>query len=160
MRFDPPPSASPETLAKMNEVRSGDDTENGDSAVSPGRSAFAGRHDPTAEVLTGGSGKKIGYIAVSACAGDEGDTDLCAARLRLLVIKVAKANPDGWIIDLRGDGGGDQWRPLVALGPLLEGGTVGYFKTAKGGQPWIYTDNAVRRNTLTAYLQAAIWYLQ
>ena len=58
-------------------------------------------------------------------------------------MKMASANPAGWIVDLRGDSGGDLWRPLVALGPLVDGGTVGYLKGPHGGEPWIYAANAI-----------------
>jgi len=47
--------------------------------------------------------------------------------------------PCGWIVDLRGNGGGDMWPMLAGLGPLLGAGQVGGSVHASGARDrWHY----------------------
>jgi hypothetical protein len=49
----------------------------------------------------------------------------------------------GWIVDLRGNRGGNMWPMLAGIGPILGEGTVGYFVNARGGtSSWRYIDGA------------------
>lgn len=62
----------------------------------------------------------------------------------------------GWIVDLRGNGGGNMWPMLLGLAPLLaedgaKDGVVGNFQSSKGSSPWRVRDGAVW-NGDTAYL--------
>lgn len=54
----------------------------------------------------------------------------------------------GWIVDLRGNTGGNMWPMLLGVGPLLHGGgdpgqQVGTFDTGDGLQAWGYRNDAV-----------------
>jgi C-terminal processing protease CtpA/Prc len=52
---------------------------------------------------------------------------------------VAARQPCGWVVDLRGNGGGDMWPMLAGLGPLLGDGAVGGSVDAAGRRDhWIY----------------------
>lgn len=42
----------------------------------------------------------------------------------------------GWIVDLRGNTGGNMWPMLAGLNPLIEDGIVGYFVTGKKRSSW------------------------
>jgi C-terminal processing protease CtpA/Prc len=42
----------------------------------------------------------------------------------------------GWILDLRGHGGGDMWPGMMGLAALLGPGPHGAFVNAKGREPW------------------------
>ena len=49
----------------------------------------------------------------------------------------------GWIVDLRGNYGGNMWPMLAGIGPILGEGTVGYFVTARGStSSWRYINGA------------------
>jgi hypothetical protein len=85
------------------------------------------------------NGKTFAWVAVPGC----GSGSLCGEQLRLFLMKAVAANPDGWIIDLRGDHSGELWPLLLALGPLIDEGTIAYSKTEKGGQEWDYSENAI-----------------
>jgi hypothetical protein len=141
--FDPSYSAPPEILAALQDQVTAAQPGPAEAANASSPSLFSGRSQPGGKLLAGIGDEKFAYVVVSPCIGGDAYLDLCAAQLRLLLMKMASANPAGWIVDLRGDSGGDLWRPLVALGPLLDGGTVGYLKVPHGGEPWIYDTNAI-----------------
>lgn len=44
----------------------------------------------------------------------------------------------GWVVDLRGNGGGNMWPMLAGIGPLLGDSVVGYFGSAPDAQGWYY----------------------
>lgn len=44
----------------------------------------------------------------------------------------------GWVVDLRGNGGGNMWPMLAGVGPLLGDSVVGYFGTMPDAQAWYY----------------------
>jgi C-terminal processing protease CtpA/Prc len=49
----------------------------------------------------------------------------------------------GWIVDLRGNGGGNMWPMLAGLGPVLGEGLLGWFIDPVGAEvPWQYRDGA------------------
>ena len=64
--------------------------------------------------------------------------------LHELISSYAASGVLGWIVDLRGNGGGNMWPMLAGLGPLLGEGTVGSF-TYPNDAPsslWTYNDGA------------------
>jgi C-terminal processing protease CtpA/Prc len=49
--------------------------------------------------------------------------------------------PCGWIVDLRGNTGGNMWPMLIGIGPVLGKGLAGSFIDADGNQvDWAYLD--------------------
>ena len=57
----------------------------------------------------------------------------------------------GWIVDLRGNGGGNMWPMIAGLGPILGEGTVGHFINPAGNwSVWEYSGFASRTNGLVA----------
>lgn len=81
----------------------------------------------------------IGLIAVSQVAFDN-DEDARRAYARDLyraVARVAARRPKGWIVDLRGFGGGDMWTTLAGLSALVDGPLVGEFASREGRMPWL-----------------------
>jgi len=74
------------------------------------------------------------------------ESDLLAygARLHALMAPAVARRPRGWVIDLRGYGGGDMWAALAALGPVLQGPMVGGFVEHDGRKDWIVERGAVR----------------
>lgn len=57
---------------------------------------------------------------------------------------------DGWIVDLRNNGGGNMWPMLAGVGPLLGNGIAGYFTSPDGTQSsWSYNNGASISNGFT-----------
>lgn len=67
-----------------------------------------------------------------------------AAKLQHLTAGLDAPGTAGWIVDLRGNGGGNMWPMLAGLGPLLGEGVLGFF-TAPGAVdlPWIHAGGAM-----------------
>lgn len=72
----------------------------------------------------------VGYVRVGSFSGD-GST----AFARSIQDAIRTADRDGlmgWIVDLRGNTGGNMWPMLAGLGPVLGEGTAGHFIAATG----------------------------
>lgn len=52
-------------------------------------------------------------------------------------------NIKGWIVDLRGNSGGNMYPMLAGLAPLLDTGALGHFVMDKKTLPWSHTANAM-----------------
>lgn len=82
--------------------------------------------------------QKIGYVMLPpATSQDPADLRAYGSTLYLLVSHLANFNAQGWIVDLRLNGGGNMWPMLVGLQPILGNGTYGT-TTAGGGQTWAF----------------------
>ena len=71
--------------------------------------------------------KDMGYIRIGFCMGDEAQKEKYINSVREKMAKQDKKNLKGWIVDLRGNFGGDMVPMLVAVGPILGEGVLGYF---------------------------------
>jgi carboxyl-terminal processing protease len=76
--------------------------------------------------------KDIGYIRIPFCIGTEKDYDTYISKIRNKIDSQSNQNLQGWIIDLRGNFGGNMWPMLLSLEPILGNGTFGYFIDADG----------------------------
>jgi hypothetical protein len=95
--------------------------------------------------------ENIGYIRIGFCMGDEQQTNSYINAVTSKIQQQDKHNLKGWIIDLRGNFGGNMWPMLAAVGPILGEGTVGHF---------IYPDSAIitwQYNDGKAYDDNGIW---
>ncbi|WP_345428695.1 S41 family peptidase [Pseudonocardia xishanensis] len=79
-------------------------------------------------------------VALPACAEQDARAYAEAGRSALEGVE-----PERWIVDLRGNGGGAMWPMLAAVAPLLRGdGEIGAFVDRDGGRiPWTLRDGAV-----------------
>ncbi len=73
------------------------------------------------------------------------DNDPAAERayardLHAAIARVQARHPRGWIVDLRGDGGGNMWPMLAGLSPLVDGPRVGAFVSREGTEQWLVSD--------------------
>lgn len=85
---------------------------------------------------------RIGHVVIGGISGDELKLkDYCKA-LRAQVNRCRNYGVKGWVIDLRGNGGGNMWPMLVGIGPVLGAGTIGYFNYGKNFTPWYYRQGA------------------
>jgi carboxyl-terminal processing protease len=65
---------------------------------------------------------------------------LYAQDVRRILTNLSGLNPKGWIVDLRGNTGGDMWPMLTGIGPILGDGAVGAFVGTDGKMTWFYQD--------------------
>jgi hypothetical protein len=111
----------------------------GGAGVRPARGArppspFGTRMRPEAELL----GADNTPIALVFMPQGRRDSAFAAAFQQSLAALDAR-RPCGWVVDLRGNGGGDMWPMLAGLGPILGEGTVGGSVNATGARDhWIY----------------------
>lgn len=79
----------------------------------------------------------IGYIRIPFCIGTESEYDDYISSIRNKIEKQSQKKLQGWIIDLRGNFGGNMWPMLLAIEPLIGNGTLGYFIDAnKNSEAW------------------------
>jgi carboxyl-terminal processing protease len=85
----------------------------------------------------------IGYISVPAYSGGEQTASQAYARdVHAALEKVAPLVTCGWLVDLRGNGGGNMWPMLNGLQPFLGSEGLGSFVSAEGSGPlWRAGDN-------------------
>jgi hypothetical protein len=78
-------------------------------------------------------------------SGAAADRQADASRLHELVAAASARRPQGWVVDLRQNGGGDLWTALAGLGALLQGPAVGAFVGHESHEEWIVERGAARR---------------
>ena len=85
----------------------------------------------------------ISYVKVGTFGGI-GDTALAYAdELQRAIAAADAAGVTAWIVDVRGNGGGNMWPMVAGVGPLLGEGVIGYFVDPVGQEvAWHYRDGA------------------
>jgi carboxyl-terminal processing protease len=102
--------------------------------------AFTSRRLPEGHIITA-QGTNYGYVALPRCTAKDNDGLLIyAADVRRILTDLSAQSPKGWIIDLRGNTGGNMWPMLTGIGPILGDGIVGSFVAADGNMTWFYQD--------------------
>jgi len=80
--------------------------------------------DPMAEMILPG----IGYVDVPAFSGGgQPATDVAEVYHRIIEGVDTLALTCRWVVDLRGNTGGNMWPMVAGIGPVLGGGTPGFF---------------------------------
>ena len=105
---------------------------------------------PESKLLDGG----IGYISVPAYGSTNKEVgEAFAAGIQSMIKKLDSANDiKGWVVDLRGNGGGNMYPMISGLGPMLDVGELGYFVKGKTSMPWKNTRNGMRVNVKDPYV--------
>jgi carboxyl-terminal processing protease len=102
--------------------------------------AFTSRRLPEGHIVTV-QGRNFGYLVLPRCSAKDNDGLLLyAADVRRLLADLSAQNAKGWIVDLRGNTGGNMWPMLTGIGPILGDGPVGSFVAADGNVTWFYQD--------------------
>jgi carboxyl-terminal processing protease len=104
----------------------------------PPLSPFSSRTEPEGQLFKNGT-CTIAYVVVPAFMRAE--VDAFATRLHQHVAELDRPGLCGWIVDLRGNGGGNMWPMLAGTGPLL--GTSQPGASDILGQPrstWFYRE--------------------
>jgi carboxyl-terminal processing protease len=86
---------------------------------------------------------QIGYVKVGQFTGTFDQGILFAVGIHNRIRERDRADLVGWVVDLRGNAGGNMWPMIAGLGPILGEDTLGYFVDPLGeGIPWEYRDGA------------------
>jgi C-terminal processing protease CtpA/Prc len=93
-----------------------------------------------------GSRGNFAYLVVPMCVGrfaewekNGPDFQEFADKLHRLVLDLQAQKPTGWIIDLRGNSGGNMWPMLGGIGAVLGEGDLGAFVSSDGEHTaWFY----------------------
>ncbi len=133
------PATQRETItAEINKVR-------GPSKQDVSRSPFAPQKEMQGHIDRR-DGRVFAHVAVPMCVGkysewekNAGDFQEFAEKLHDIVVDLQAQKPAGWLIDLRGNGGGNMWPMLAGIGAVLGEGDLGTFLSADGERvPWFY----------------------
>ena len=92
----------------------------------------------------------IGYLRIGAFSGNAAAEVALATDLHLRIAAQDRDALAGWIVDLRGNGGGDMWPMLAGVGPILGEGTAGYFIAPAYTTAWGYNGTASFDGTFLA----------
>jgi hypothetical protein len=112
---------------------------------------------PAGRMLEG----RWGYTLVPGCfGGRKGAREAYLATLLGVVRKLDEQGPQGWIIDLRGNVGGDMWPMLAGIGPVLGEGEVGAFVKPGGKEKWFYRDGRAMEGEKVAMAAPAVYQLK
>src|ERR1700722_2677281 len=102
--------------------------------------AFTSRRLPEGHIVTA-QGRNFGYVVLPRCSAKDNDGLLLyAADVRRILTDLTAQSPKGWIVDLRGNTGGNMWPMLAGIGPILGDGSVGSFVANDGNVSWFYQD--------------------
>ncbi len=69
----------------------------------------------------------IGYVRIGAFAGRDAEAAAFASGIQATIMAADREELAGWIVDLRGNRGGNMWPMVAGIGPLLGDGVFGYF---------------------------------
>jgi carboxyl-terminal processing protease len=109
------------------------------SVIGATRRIGCGRSSPAAPALP----EDIGYVKVPAFSGTAEAATALATDLQRAIMAADKADTIGWIVDVRGNGGGNMYPMIAGVGPVLGDGVAGYFIDPVGVEtPWAYRDGA------------------
>ncbi|OUJ67987.1 S41 family peptidase [Hymenobacter crusticola] len=100
----------------------------------------------------------IGYIRIPWVVGRQQKLDAYITRVQAQIKERDKPDVKGWIVDLRGNMGGNMWPMLVGAGPILGEDTLGYCVDANNTKSaWRYEkgkallDGEIQAETATYY---------
>lgn len=114
-----------------------------------------GAATPQTDDARSGPTARLGWIKVGAYMDDRTQSQdmqkqarkQAAVALQARIQAQDDGNRCGWVVDLRGNSGGNMWPMLLGMGPLLGDAKgadpVGMFLLADKRQPWAYREAAV-----------------
>jgi hypothetical protein len=85
----------------------------------------------------------IGYVKVGSFNGSGVEAAAFATAIQSAIRNADRPDLAGWIVDVRGNGGGNMWPMVAGLGPIIGAGVLGYFISPSGFESvWEYRDGA------------------
>lgn len=106
------------------------------------RSRFVGRYEPEGHIEKGGN-RTFAVVVVPKFPGvDQAEGKVYSEKLLKIIRELDGEQPAGWVVDLRGNVGGNMWPMLVGIGPVLgDSANVGGFADGSGAAAtWAYHD--------------------
>jgi carboxyl-terminal processing protease len=88
----------------------------------------------------------IGYVWVGATTSSGGTSVDFAVAVQKRIAAADNRDLKGWIVDLRGNGGGNMWPMIAGLGPILGEGTAGAFVDPDNQVVWWAYANGASTN--------------
>jgi carboxyl-terminal processing protease len=105
----------------------------------PFPSPFRTRRVPEGAMITGSACPVADIVLPLFSAEARKDIDDFATKVQSVVADLAAHHPRGWIVDLRGNGGGNMWAMLAGIGPIVGEGEPGAAIEADGSRgTWYY----------------------
>jgi hypothetical protein len=137
-----PPGLYPDQIALLQQAER--DAVNNAPAASREHTSiptpFTSRRLPEGHIVSV-QGRNFGYVVLPRCSAKDNDGQLLyAADVRRILTDLSAQSPKGWIVDLRGNTGGNMWPMLAGIGPVLGDGSVGSFVANDGNVSWFYQD--------------------
>jgi carboxyl-terminal processing protease len=87
----------------------------------------------------------IGYVRVPSFGGAGDAATTFANGLQRDIMAADRDDLAGWIVDVRGNGGGNMWPMVAGVGPILGEGIAGFFIASNGAATvWDYRGGASR----------------
>jgi carboxyl-terminal processing protease len=124
-------------LTLLGEGHSSFRTPTGFSISPPTKSCFAADAGPPTLPET------IGYVKVTRFSGLGPEATAFANAIQRTIMAADRDDLIGWIVDVRGNGGGNMWPMVAGVGPLLGEGVIGYFIDPTGVESaWEYRNGA------------------
>jgi Peptidase family S41 len=82
----------------------------------------------------------VGYVKVTSFGGtDPGPVTAFADSIQEQIRRADRASLVGWIVDVRGNTGGNMWPMVAGVGPVLGEGIAGFFIPPQGNfTPWSF----------------------
>jgi carboxyl-terminal processing protease len=85
----------------------------------------------------------VGYVRVTSFSGSGSEAAAFTNSIQRELMSADRDNLIGWIVDVRGNGGGNMWPMVAGVGPVLGEGVIGYFIGPTGATSyWEYRDGA------------------
>jgi carboxyl-terminal processing protease len=117
--------------------------------ASRGRSPFAARE--MSGHIDRRDGKIFAHVVVPHCSAQYSEWEKnipyfqeFTKKLKGIVADLMAQKPDGWLVDLRGNGGGNMWPMLAGITAILGEGDLGSFRSPDGGgSTWFLKDGTV-----------------
>lgn len=89
----------------------------------------------------------VAYVRVGGFSGSAGEATAFANALQQTIANADRGTLAGWIVDVRGNTGGNMWPMIAGVGPVLGEGRVGYFIDPLGAEsPFEYRNGASWEN--------------
>ncbi|HET9314073.1 MAG TPA: S41 family peptidase [Vicinamibacteria bacterium] len=97
---------------------------------------------PATPVAAPATPPDLGYVRIRSFSSAEPNADRqFADEIAAQIRSRDTAELAGWIVDLRGNGGGNMWPMIAGVGPVLGEGVAGYFIPPVGAaMEWGYSD--------------------
>lgn len=85
----------------------------------------------------------VGYVRIGAFSGSSAEATAFADAIQERIRAADRDDLLGWVVDLRGNGGGNMWPMVAGVGPILGESVVGYFIDPIGAETnWEYRAGA------------------